>query len=367
MASTDGPAKPRKGFGRYEPGCEEAIYEFQRACYPERPAESILPRWKWLFLDSAERLGLAPPVWMYWKGGRVVAHQGALPIRLQAGGETLTTGWFIETMAAEEVRGSPIGSMLVQKALGDMPLNLSLGQTEQMRELQYALGWRDVAPLNTYVFVCGYDVNLRGKLPPVAAESAAFLLGARHAWRLRRHRGARERLRARRIAGFDARHDALWDAMASTVHCATVRDAAYLNWKYVDRPGADFILLEVSEGERVVAVCVLMVVPPDAGYPYPRGFIVDLVAALDDPRRIDGVLAHAIAALQAAGARTATFYLAHPALERHLLAFGFIPRGARHRLLVSAGDADADSVRTLLDAGNWFVTMGDSDADAYPG
>lgn len=364
-------SQPRKGFSGYQPGCEDAVFEFQRQCYPDRVPESILPNWRWRFLDSADRLGIDPMVWLYWKGGRIVAHQGALPVRLRAGERTLTTGWFVETMASEAVRGSAIGPMLVQKALSDLPLNLSLGQTRQMRELQYALGWERVAELNTYLYVCSLTMSLRAKLPPVAAEAAAAMLGMRHARQLRRHEPARSRVRARIIDRCGPAHDALWRRMAETVTCSVVRDASYLNWKYVDRPGADFTLLEFGTGSdqdaSPAALAVLMTQEPGGRYPYRRGFIVDLIAPLDDSQLIEGVLAEAVTRLKGTGAKTVTFYLSHHQLERQLLKFGFLARSPRHVLLVSTKSADDEVVKLLRAADNWYVTMGDSDADAYPG
>jgi hypothetical protein len=358
--------RKRKGISGYEPGCEPEVYDFQRRCYPDREPEGILPRWTWLFLDSARRLGIEPMVWMYRKDGRVVAHQGALPVRLRVRAESLVTGWFIETMAAEEIRGSPIGPMLIQKALGDLPLNLSLGQTEQMRELQYALGWKKVVDLNTYVFVCSLRIDLRHRLPPVLSEMAALAVGLPQAVRLKAHAKANP-LPVRELERFDASHDTLWQRMAPTVTCAVVRDASYLNWKYVDRPGANFIRLEFGTKGAPSAVAVVMLVPPGHGTSYSRGFVVDLVGPFDDLAWLSGVLAGCIEHLKRRGARTVTFHAAHPGLERALTSFGFFARGPRHVLLVSTKGQDALLADDLLAAENWYLTLGDSDADAFPG
>ena len=101
-----------KGFFGYEVDLEEEIFEFQQNEYPERDPEQIARKWRWTFLDSAARLGLEPSVWLYRKNDAVVAHQGAIPVLLHIGDKEVSSGWFVETMAATSVRGSPIGPML---------------------------------------------------------------------------------------------------------------------------------------------------------------------------------------------------------------------------------------------------------------
>jgi len=279
-----------KGFFGYAPDLEEEVRDFQRAAYPQRAPDSILPNWRWMFVEPARRLGVEPFVWMYRRAHAVVAHQGAIPVRLKLGDETLTTGWFVETMAAEAVRGSAMGPMRIRKALEDLPFNLSLGQTEQMRELQFAMGWRHVRDLSTYLYVVGFTMSLRNKLPPLVAELAAAGLGAWQrlllAWR--RLRCARAGTVAE-VSRFATAHDALWLRMAAELDCAVIRDAAYLNWKYVDRPGADFVRLELRRGASVDGVAVLALRAPDAVYRYRRAVLVDLVVVPSDAAAVTTV------------------------------------------------------------------------------
>ena len=119
-----------QGFLTYQAEHEDEIFAFQQNEYPERNPDHVGPNWRWMFLESATRLGLEPSVWLYRKNNSIVAHQGAIPVLLHIDHEELSTGWFVETMAATSVRGSAIGPMLIKRALEDMPLNLSLGQTE---------------------------------------------------------------------------------------------------------------------------------------------------------------------------------------------------------------------------------------------
>jgi GNAT superfamily N-acetyltransferase len=367
--TADRAQRPEKGFCGYAPDLEGEVVEFQRAAYPQRDAAMILPNWRWLFVESARRLGMDPMVWMYRRGGRVVAHQGAIAVRCRlAGREPLATGWFVETMAAEEIRGTAIGPMLVRKALEDLPCNLSLGQTDQMRELQFALGWQKVMDLNTYLFVTGLSMDLRNKLPPGLAQAAAATLGFRDRLRLARWRSVcRGMGEVRPVERFGAAHDALWARVSDGYRCAVVRDASYLNWKYLDRPGGDFTCLELVRDGAPAGVVVLTVREPDAVYAYQRGYIVDLVVPAADEASVRWALVAALDHLTGLGAMTATCYLGSASLEPMLVRFGFTQRSPRHQLLLAPGELAGAARDTFLDPAAWLVTMGDSDVDAYAG
>ena len=355
-----------KGFFGYDPVLEEEVFELLHAEYPDRDPEQVPSNWRWMFFDSAKRLGLAPQVWLYRRKGTVVAHQGAIPVKLHVTGEERPTGWFVETIAAESVRGTPIGPMLIRKALEDMPLNLSLGQTEQMRQLQFAMGWKHVCTLTKRVFVSGYRMNLRNKLPMIAAELAAIWLGVRHQWfwrKMSRKYGAA--FRCELIERFTDEHDELWRRMSDTCQCAVVRDSSYMNWKYVDRPSRSFTCIELREGDKLAGVVVVMTADANDVYPYRRGYLVDFVVPLDCPDVIAALVTQGVGQLKRQGAQMVVCQVANSQLCSVLDGFGFMARQPRHQFLVAPGPDVGPIAGRLLDADSWFITLGDSDADSY--
>ncbi len=361
-------SRPTKGFVGYAADLEPEVYAFQREAYPARSPEAILPNWRWMFVESAARLGVAPLVWMYRRNSRVVAHQGAIPVRLKFGGRNLVTGWFVETMAANEVRGSPIGPMLVRKSLEELPCNLSLGQTEHMRALQFALGWHLVRTLPVFMLVVKHGFDLRNKLPPLVAEAAASLLALADRCAFERQRWrSRGSWSVALVERFGHEHDVLWQTMAEEVSCGVVRDAAYLTWKYRQRPTAAFTCLELRRDGEVAGIVVLMIREPDAVYRYRRGLIVDLVVRPSDDSATRRLLVESVRELRRLGAVSVVCFLAQPRLELCFQQFGFRSRQAQHQFLVATGGLDEHDRRLILDPGAWYLTMGDSDLDAYAG
>ncbi len=359
-------ARRSSGFFGYEVELEEEIFDFQRNEYPQRDPGQIAGNWRWTFLDSAARLGREPSIWLYRKDDSVVAHQGAIPVRVKVGDEEVSSGWFVETMAAAKVRGSPIGPMLIKKALEDMPFNLSLGQTDQMRKIQIAMGWKYVCSLTKYIFVCGYRMNLRSKLPIVVAESAAATLGMYHNFRRWRRRSEMSSpYRIEMIDRFTAEHDELWERMASTCTCAVVRDSSYMNWKYVDRPAREFSRIELRVGDELLGVLVVMLAEPNDVYRHVRGFLVDFLVPLDRRDLILALIGEGVAFLKSSGAETVVCQSSGPGVCAALEWFGFVARQPRHQFLVASGVERDATARRLQEPDNWFLTLGDSDADAY--
>jgi acyl carrier protein len=359
-------AREPAGLVRYAPGREDEIFAFSRTAWPYRPADLIEPRWRWMFVESARRVGVEPRVWLYRDGGQIVAHHGAIPVRLQAGPDVLESAWFVDTMVLESHRTTATGARLLIDSNDEFPVGLSLGQTAQMRKIALRLGWAQVAPLQTFVLLLRPHRVLEDKLHPLAAGVASAGLNARRI--LKRHlagRGGRkdEPVHVRTLDGFDASHDALWNGVRGEYACAVTRDASYLNWKYVAQPGQDFVRLEFLRGGAVVALVVLAVSEPGAIYRYRRAFVVELVVSPSDPGLVLGVLEEIRRQGVARGVDAIVFHLVSATLERMVEAYGFLRRDPTRYLLVRPLRVSPDRRRELLSPASWLVTMGDSDID----
>ena len=351
------PASPIAG---YSPQLEPLVYRFQEEAWPARRRDWIAPRWNWMFVESARRLGLEPRVWLYRENGRIAGHNGAIAVRVKIGEAERDTAWLVDTMVLEAYRSQAVGSRLMVRAHEDLPFALSLGQTQQMRDIQLRLGWEHVAPLETAQLLIRPERVLVGKLPPGAATAAA--LGLRAANSVRALKG-RASLDVRQVDRFGDEHDRLWAAMAPTVTCAVRRDASYLNWKYVTQPGQEFIRLELSAAGRVRGVAVLMVRPPDSAYRYQRAFIVDIVAPLNDAALLGRIIQASVDAARRAGADAVNCLHIGAPLTAALKRAGFRLRNPERHLLVRAAGLDDDLRGPALSGSAWFVTQGDSDID----
>jgi acyl transferase domain-containing protein len=353
----------RYGVAKYSPALESEIAEFARAAWPTRPAESLLPRWHWMFVDSARRRGTQPRVWVYRENGKLVAHHGAIPVQLTVGDERIETAWFVDTVVLEGHRSRATGARVILDSADAFPVGLSLGQTDQMRRIALRLGWVQVAPLQTFQLLLRPERVLADKLNPVLTRVAAAVVGGRQEVKRRLSRRPSVALDVHHVERFDERHDALWTSVAGGYDCAVTRDASYLNWKYVDQPGQCFVRLGFEAAGRLAAVAVLAIDAPGEIYRYRRAFIVDLVVPSSDGALVAGVLDRIRAHCQSAEVDAIVFHVINPALERAAASYGFVRREPSRYLLVDPQRATADVRRRVQSPGGWLVTMGDSDID----
>ena len=360
--------RSRRGFLPYAKWLEPEIFSFQQSAYPDRLPEQIPDRWTWTFLGSAAQAGTLPMVWIYRKNDTIVAHQGAIAVRVMLGANEQTSGWFVETMAADEVRGKAIGPMLVKKALEELPFNLSMGQTAQMRELQFALGWQAVGCVPEFVSVVGGKFDLAGRLPEPLARIGATLLTQWHGWMRRRAKAKvkRDLYEFSRLTALGGEHDELWRRMRASLTFSVIRDSNYLQWKYLARPHSDLQLFELRSNGVVQGMAVLKLRPPSSAYSYTRGFITDVVADLSDQDALTTLVCSSVEQCRKDGAQSVVCCASEPRLRAVLKQCGFLEREPRyHFLLAAPADDPRYESSKLLVLDNWFLTIGDSDADEY--
>jgi hypothetical protein len=167
----------------------------------------------------------------------------------------------------------------------------------------------------------------------------------------------------REVSRFDSRHDELWRESARDMQCAVVRDASYLNWKYVDQPGQQFVRVELLEGETVRGVAVWMLRGPDDVYRYSRGCLVDLVAPLGDAAQLRrAIRAASSVPLQLGADALVCLHISAP-LTLALRDCGFMLRQPERFLLVDPGPLAGADLECVLSGDAWYVTQGDSDID----
>lgn len=160
-----------------------------------------------------------------------------------------------------------------------------------------------------------------------------------------------------RTSGLSERHERLWGPLPDrSVICA--RSAAYLNWRYRDRPDVDYRIfdLDVAGGDRGTVVTKI-----HRGSSPPRGHIVDLAVDSDRDRVIADLVAAALPAFEAEGVGSVSCWALPGSSHRSSLErIGFAESDlTTHFGVVVVGDR-VD--REVLDMSQWQLAMGDSDA-----
>ncbi|MEC8556779.1 MAG: SDR family NAD(P)-dependent oxidoreductase [Planctomycetota bacterium] len=343
----------------YKSDIEQKLFEFVQRAWPHRRKDWIEPRWKWMYLESAKRINSEPRVWLYRDEEEIVGHHGAQFVRFKMGDQEVSTAWFVETMVQESHRSHGVGTRLVMQSLEDMPLNLSLGQSAEMRAILEKLGWHNVAPLQTYMYPIHPGRVLKGKLPGVLTPVASAWLKLRSNARRWMQANTSPSGTVSEVVEFDEKHDQLWERVASCYGNATVRDASFLNWKYIEQPGQEYRCIDITVDGKLIATAALLFAEPDRAYGYRRAYLVDLVTSTDLSTchvAIQTVLAYC----RDKEAHAVVMHIINTPIQQALENCGFLRREPTRHLLVATGkEKNAD----LLEPDRWLVTQGDSDID----
>lgn len=350
----------------YRPARDEDAAELTELINRGYGIHRDLRYWQWKFQDNPAGRALSCLV---ERDGRCVAHFGGLPARFIVQGIPRLGVQDVDDFVEAELRtfrgAAQLNRCRVEinrKAGADFLFGFSIEETSQISQMQF--GYELVDHIPRLVRVLDYRPLLgRRRL----MRGLAPLAGLRN--RLSPHPSLEDMAlpagtRMESIDRFDQRFDRFWQTIAGDYPIMVIRDAAYLNWRYVEIPSVDtarFALLDEGSGE----VCGFIVLSENYEN-LTRGRILELVT----PRHDDGRIAIALLAQafdhfrQCGAALVAAWMLPHCHLYDPLLQSGFRPRRDRGRDIVFRNsDLSSPAIPSELatDPTNWFLTMGDSD------
>jgi GNAT superfamily N-acetyltransferase len=282
--------------------------------------------------------------------GRIVGCRPLFPWRVRAGGRVLAVRQAGDAMTHPDFRGRGIFSALVVRAwthLRDqgIPFAFSFSQPGSLSVYRKTSVGEGTGTRETLHFRrLAYPLSL-----PV-------LGGATRALQRRRLRLTGD-LSVFEVHRFGEEFDALADAStAGPGTVATVRDARYLNWRFIDAPGGPF---EVVGVRRRGALAGAVAFEVDAGG---RGFIVDLVAP-PAPDSVDALLRATLLAMLERGCRRVSIWAAEETRAYHWVRrFGFVPREGPFPMAVHVYHPGPDA-QAALDGARWWAWYGDRDVE----
>jgi hypothetical protein len=162
------------------------------------------------------------------------------------------------------------------------------------------------------------------------------------------------------LVQFDESIDCLWNQVRSQIRFAVVRDAAYLTWRYMKRPGKLFQVLGAIRDGRVVGYCIFRddLVRPGC---WRVGVLMDLVAT--DLMAAIYLVEAALTRMRAARCGY-VLALAHPESPTApiLAATGFTPDLSAGDVIFACRPYDASlDLSSLQQPADWLLTYGDTD------
>jgi GNAT superfamily N-acetyltransferase len=297
-------------------------------------------------------------------GDRVIGMHGHMPQRLSVKGRQRRFYLAHDDLLAAECRGKGLGKVMLGGVMEQSAAFAgALWHNAPNLKLYSKCGWTDCSALVFAIRIVDPRRNLEKRFGrnPLARVLAALLrpvLALRSALSRARPSGA---YRVADIDRFDERFDALFERAAASLPIAVVRNAAYLNWKFVAKPDnryRRFAAFDAAQELRAYAVV-------SAGVPGPKPVakILDMLCDPAHPQALDAVLRHAIGWLESQPVISITC-VGSPAALACLERFGFRQRPSDTGFMYVHWEADFER-DFVADIGNWYITSADADGDAW--
>lgn len=304
------------------------------------------------------------PYYLLLDGDRVIGMHGHMPQSCTANGHAGRLYLAHDDLLAAECRGKGLGKLMLTgvTAMNDS-FAVALWHNAPNRKLYAKCGWRDCSELVSCALVIDPRPRLEkrfGRNLFTRALSAA-LRSALKARRTLRPAGRERSYRVTELTRFEAGFDALFDRAAAAMPFAVARTSAYLNWKFVEKPGNAYRRFAALDSVDVPRAYV--VVSAGEGASTSTGRVLDLLGDPEHPGALDAAVRQSLDWLEAQGVGVVTSVGSSRAMSP-LGRSGFRLRDSTTGFMMINWDA-AFEEGLVTDIGNWYVTASDADGDAW--
>ncbi len=318
---------------------------------------------QWLTERNPSRFGTSP-YYLLMDGSRVIGMHGHMPQQFSVNGSTQRFCLAHDDLLAAECRGKGLGMVMLNGvAEQNNTFAGALWHNAPNRKLYAKCGWTDLSKLKSWVLIVDPKRNLEARLgrsPSTRALSVIVrkLLAMRSAWS---RAGRSAAYRVEEIARFDAAFDALFDRAAGALAIAAVRNAAYLNWKFVEKPDNRYRRFCAFDSSDVLRAYV--VVSGGEQGEEPIGTILDLLGDPAHPQALDVVVRRGLDWLQSQRVVEVSCVGSDRALSC-LGRFGFRQRTSETGFMFRHWESVFDK-EFVSNIDNWYITGSDADGDAW--
>lgn len=355
----------------YEAGDEERIVPLLDAVFNGWPpfdlVHSPLDYWRWRYLDFPSKPGL---IIVYQVDDEIVGCSHASRLHMKIGDRLYSGCLGGDVAILKAYRGHGIaGTMfkLAARLRKESGIWFTYYETRNTRLLRSFKKTDYRLPFQSRHLVRVKDINLHLKRQQHAKrwlKSCIFrsLKALNQLVYLQlRSEGSRD-LKLSEIATFDARFDVFRDQVAKDYSLIIQRDRHYLNWRYCDTRGGDYLVKCAEDAEGVQGYIVLRIDFKDKNYPI--AYIVDLLCKTDRQAAAKALIADSLSYFDQQGVPAVHCLVPkkHP-YRKLLAAHGFVDTLERTIVFLRANMPMEEEMAALkfIGPGQAYYSFGDID------
>jgi len=294
---------------------------------------------------------------------KIIAFEGRMPVDIMFNGNKERGYFFHDTLVHPEYRKKGMGLALVNdmKSTWEKETDTFAVGVWMNQFTHEILKRRGYFELNAdyYLKPINFDsaIGKIVKIKPLTKILSGFVQGLNGVYdyftSIRKYPG----ISISRILRFDSRFDELAEEISKKFSLIVIRHSRYLNWKYVDRPFAEYSIFSVERNGRLAGYIVLL--PKKIG-DINVGIIVDILADPEDFQIIASLCRSSVSFFKQQKADFIVCVLTNrnfsSIFRRHL----FFKRRKTAPVMI-ANLQKHDSQETIKNISNWFLACGDSD------
>jgi hypothetical protein len=331
----------------------EALY---RRVFGPDAAEANRLRWDWQYRRNPHVPADGPLIWLAREGTSIVGQYATMPVQLAVNGQEIQGAWGMDVMVAPERQRQGLGDVLFRTWDRSVGASLGLGLSEASYRLFQKLEWPDVGPVPCFVKPLSRRA-LRRPTWPVGINRLVSYLTLPWVKLVSRSRPLQGEVRV--IREFDASFTQLWESVRGKFSFCVRRDAAYLQWKFIQTPHVRYTIATLLRGSEAAGYAVYRHVQE------PRGRVTLLVDILTDPDDDAGfltLLRWVDREARAADSDKIRTFMMHEGYRRLLRKSGYYPVKSTMEFVAKVNALDLPA-QFYEDTSRWHVTLGDSDQD----
>jgi hypothetical protein len=340
---------------RYRPDDRRGVEQLYRRTFGTQAADAVRLRWDWARRNPANP-ATEPPYLIVREGPTVIAASPLMPVRVSIRGLEAEGAWSGDPLVVAERQRQGLGESLLRAWDRQCGVALGAGLSEGTRYLLSKIRWPRPAMLPCVVKPLSRRA-LRRPNWPLAINRLVSAVTLPFVRVVARARPMREEVEV--VRRFDRDMDRLWERVAPRLDLAVRRDAAYLNWKFIEAPHVRY------------SVAILRRDAEPHGYAVyrhmrePQGRVTQIVDFLVDPsdeRGLKTLVRWIDREARAEDSDKIRCYVQHAKFRRVLRRSGYfvvksnVPLNAK----VNAVQVPSDFYDDLA---GWHFTWGDGDLD----
>ncbi len=341
---------------RYRPEDRRAVDVLYRRVFGHDQANANQLRWNWQYTQNPNNPADGVQIWLAREGPTVIGQYATMPVRLSIKGREIAASWGMDVMVAPERQRQGVGEVLFRTWDQNVGASLGLGLSESSHRLFRKLKWPEVGPVPCLI----KPLTRRAFRRPAWPMPLNRLVGAitlPYVRFIARTRPLQAQIEP--IRHFDDRFTDLWERIGGSFDLAVRRDAAYLNWKYVEPPHVRYSLVALKRDDRVDGYAVYRHLQE------PRGRVtslVDFFVAPDDEAGLATLLRWVDREAKAADSDKIRVFATHAGFRKVMRSSGYfhVKSTMEFTIKVNGIDLPADFYAST---DSWHVTLGDSDQD----